>query len=388
MNKENNKEVDLIKASELLNKINSDPGLASGDPDQGLIDCLQRHLEDEHGSLEDEDLAIEVLRHLLVQYVNRGRFNRAATIFRYRHMKITKVNEMTCFNVFQSAMISRTDQAHDLCMAIFEYHIAKQPGLVGDPKNENRLSLIFEHGRAELVHRVLDCIRTTGYDKKDWLEKTASRKFGASFGETRSNSKSERRRLISRMFNLGIGSLRYHPEEKYDDLPSEELLHMMGGQDVVELTHLNRICGKERESDHRSRKMLMRFIKDLGNNEHDHHEPGFRSKIDAAALLIQELKADQQKVYWGLLANAVAGLPEHIEYLGKVFSKADESGIEKLMTVLDRCVENDANVRSKKEMEDVRNSQAIIRAMIVAKSINKVAESESGVVTQKRKRIF
>lgn len=373
------------KATFILDKIAVEQRLVSGDPDEGINDWLQHHLEDENLKIKDPAVAKEVMRRLLEGYMRQKRFNRAATIFRYRHMKIDKENEAFCFQIFNQALQEATPHSHELCMAIVEHHIAKQPELLSYPKNDLRLNSIFKCGKPELINAVLDCIPTTGHDTQPWLEDVAT-SYAVHMEMNRTDGAiEERRELISRMFKLGIGSSHYHPDNGVKDLPSESLIHLMSGDDIVELTRLNRISGPDRESDDRSRRMIFRLVVWLDDSKHNPMSIDFRKKIDAAATLIEDQAERRRKELWGLLVKNIGHLTQHIEYLAHAYVERGGFEISTLLEKIESIMDDPTSTVDLKVREGFSRCADAVKAIAMAREINMIADHMPVIKTARAK---
>lgn len=373
------------KATFILDKIAVEQRLISGDPDEGINDWLQHHLEDENLKIKDPAVAKEVMRRLLEGYMRQKRFNRAATIFRYRHMKIDKENEAFCFQIFDEALREMTPHSHELCMAIVEHHIAKQPELLSYPKNNLRLNTIFKCGKPELINAVLDCISTTGHDTQPWLEDVATSDAVHMEMNRTDGAIEERRELISRMFKLGIGSSHYHPDNRVKNLPSEDLVYLMSGDDIVELTRLNRISGPDRESDDRSRMMIFRLVVGLDDDKHNPMSIDFRKKIDAAATLIEDQAERRRKELWDLLVHNIGHLTQHIEYLAHAYVERGGFEISTLLEKIESILDDPETTVDLKVRKGFSRCAEAVKAIAMAREINMIADHKPAIKTVRAK---
>lgn len=373
------------KATFILDKIAVEQRLVSGDPDEGINDWLQHHLEDENLKIKDPAVAKEVMRRLLEGFMSKKRFNRAATIFRYRHMKIDKENEEFCFQIFNQALEEARPHSHELCMAIVEHHIAKRPELLSHPKNNLRLNAIFKCGKPELINAVLDCIPTTGHDTQSWLEDVATSDAVYMEMNRTDGAIEERRELISRMFKLGIGSSHYHPDNGVKDLPSESLIYLMSGDDIVELTRLNRISGPDRESDDRSRRMIFRLVVWLDDDKHNPMSIDFRKKIDAVATLIEDQAESRRKELWDLLVQNIGHLTEHIEYLAHAYVERGGFEISTLLEKIESILDDPETTVDLKVRKGFSRCAEAVKAIVMAREINMIADHKPAIKTARAK---
>lgn len=380
------------KATFILDKIAVEQRLVSGDPDEGINDWLQHHLEDENLKIKDPAVAKEVMRRLLEGFMSKKRFNRAATIFRYRHMKIDKENEEFCFQIFDEALREMTPHSHELCMAIVEHHIAKQPELLSYPKNDLRLNSIFKCGKPELINAVLDCIPTTGHDTQPWLEDVATSDAVYMEMNRTDGAIEERRELISRMFKLGIGSSHYHPDNRVEDLPSGDLIYLMSGDDIVELTRLNRISGPDRESDDRSRMMIFRLVGaifrlvvDLDDDKHDPMSIDLRKKIDAAATLIEDQAKSRRKEFWDFLVQKIGHLTQHIEYLAHAYVERGGFEMSALLEKIESILDDPKTTADPKVKKGFSRCADAVKAIAMAREINIIVDHKPAIKTARAK---
>lgn len=378
-----------VEAQEIVKKIKScqrlEMGL-SGDSGESICHWLQHHLEDQNETLRDPDVAMEVMMKFIEEYVYLGKLSLAAKVFRYRHMKINEENEDLCFYVFNKALLGADNQSHELCMAVFDNHIRVNPELLFNKPNKTRLHIIFSNGRSNLINGVLDSIPTTDLETEEWLE--AAARSPAVHVERRLNGNSDepRRCLISRMFHLGIGSRYYHPDNKCEELPSEDLLRMMSGDDIVELAKTNRILGPNKESDDRAKRMFFRLVMDLDNEGHEPGSADFKKKIDAAVTMIDEMPVNRKNFHWNILISHVGHATKHIEHFARAYEEKGGFSAESLVEKLSKIIDDEEDEISKDKKAEFKESLRVVKSLILARSIENNTHINT-VAIQERKRV-